>query len=202
MTRAFGNAVFNTYGCRETMLIASECARHEGLHVSMENILVEILVMGPDGSERPAKPGEVGNVVITDLHNLGQPLIRYVNGDLAVAGDNSMCGCGRSIPRIASVDGRVTEAFTDGRGGRVQGMYFCTIMVPLAHAVRRYQAIQHKDRAITLQIVPTKEYGNDTARILRDNISRAIPGVPLKIELVESIPCAASGKAPSVVVEH
>jgi phenylacetate-CoA ligase len=202
MNRAFGNAVFDTYGCRETMLIASECSRHEGLHVSMENILVEILVIGVDGSQRPANPGEVGNVVITDLHNLGQPLVRYVNGDLAVAGDNSLCGCGRSIPRIKSVDGRVTEALTDGRGGRVQGMYFCTIMVPLAHAVRRYKATQHKDRAITLQIVPTEEFGDDTARILRDNISRAIPGVPLKIELVDSIPSAASGKARSVVVEH
>lgn len=202
MKRAFGEAVFDTYGCRETMLIASECARHEGLHVSMENILVEILVIDPDGSQRPARPGEVGNVVITDLHNLGQPLIRYVNGDLAVAGDNSLCRCGRTIPRIASVDGRVTEALTDGRGGRVQGMYFCTIMVPLAHAVRRYKATQHKDKAITLQIVPTQEYGKETARILRDNISRAIPGVPLKIELVESIESAASGKAHAVVVEH
>ena len=202
MERAFGPAVFDTYGCRETMLIATECAAHDGLHMSMENILVEILVIGRDGSERPAKPGEVGNVVITDLHNLGQPLIRYVNGDLAVAGDNGLCGCGRAIPRIASVDGRVTEALTDGKGGRVQGMYFCTIMVPLAHAIRRYRATQHKDRAITLQIVPTDEYGTDTARILRDNISRAIPGVPLKIELVDSIASGASGKARSVVVEH
>ena len=84
----------------------------------------------------------------------------------------------------------------------MQGMYFCTIMVPLAHAVRRYQATQHKDKAITLRIVPTEEYGKDTARILRDNICRAIPGVPLKIEVVESIAPGASGKARAVVVEH
>lgn len=202
MERAFGLAVFDTYGCRETMLIASECAAHKGLHSSMENILLEVLVIGADGSQRPAEPGECGNVVITDLHNLGQPLIRYVNGDLAIAGDDSLCACGRAIPRIASVDGRVNEALTDGRGGQVNGMYFCTIMVPLAHAVRRYQATQHKNKAITLKIVPTESYGKETAKILRDNITRAIPGVHLKIELVDSIESAASGKGRPVVVER
>ncbi|MEO6575533.1 MAG: hypothetical protein ABIP89_16915, partial [Polyangiaceae bacterium] len=199
MMRAFGPKVFNTYGCRETMLIATECPRHDGLHVSMENILVELLVTDRDGSERPARPGEIGHIVITDLHNFGQPLIRYVNGDLAVAAKDTKCGCGRALSRIASIEGRVNEAMTDGRGGRVNGMYFSTIMVPLAHAVRRYQATQHRDRSITLKVVPTPDYGHETARILHENISRAIPGVPLTIELVTSIPSAESGKGRPVV---
>ncbi len=202
MMRAFGPKVFNTYGCRETMLIATECNRHDGLHVSMENILVEILVTDRDGSERPARPGELGHVVVTDLHNFGQPLIRYVNGDLAVAADDARCGCGRAHTRLASLEGRVNEAMTDGRGGRVNGMYFSTIMVPLAHAIRRYQATQHRDRSITLKVVPTSDYGRDTARILHDNISRAIPGVALTIELVASIPSAESGKGRPVIVER
>lgn len=202
MVRAFGPQVFNTYGCRETMLIATECPHHDGLHVSMENILVELLVIAPDGSERLAMPGEIGQVVITDLHNFGQPLIRYVNGDLAVAADDARCGCGRALSRIASVEGRVNEAMTDGHGGRVNGMYFSTIMVPLAHAIRRYQAIQHRDRSITLKIVPTRDYGRDTAQILQENISRAIPGVKLSIQVVTSIPSAESGKGRPVIVER
>ena len=35
--------VFETYGCREFMLMASECPAHAGLHTSMENLIVEII---------------------------------------------------------------------------------------------------------------------------------------------------------------
>src|SRR5690606_10730625 len=41
--RAFG-AAFDTYGCREFMLMASECEAHEGFHTSMENLIVEVVV--------------------------------------------------------------------------------------------------------------------------------------------------------------
>lgn len=202
MREAFGPGVFNTYGCRETMLIATECAEHDGLHVSMENILVEVIVKDEKGVERAAKPGEVGELVITDLHNFGAPLIRYVNGDLAMAGDETTCGCGRKLARISSVEGRVTEALTDGKGGRVSGIYFCTLMVPLATSIRRFQAVQHKDKSITLKIVPTAAYSDDVAKVLQSNVERALPGVPLAIQLVDSIPAAASGKGRPVVVER
>ncbi len=41
--QAFG-PVFETYGSRETMLLASECDAHEGLHVAAENIVLELIV--------------------------------------------------------------------------------------------------------------------------------------------------------------
>ena len=82
LERAFGPRVFETYGSRETMLIAAECAAHDGMHVAEENLLVEIV--GDDG--RPVGPGETGAVAVTDLHNVGMPLIRYANGDMATWG--------------------------------------------------------------------------------------------------------------------
>ena len=39
----FGCPVFNTYGSREFMLIASECEVHKGLHINIENLFVEII---------------------------------------------------------------------------------------------------------------------------------------------------------------
>src|SRR6201999_3104727 len=67
--QAFGPA-FDTYGCREVMLIGSECEAHDGMHTSMENLIVELIVREPDGTVRAARPGETGEVVVTDLHNL------------------------------------------------------------------------------------------------------------------------------------
>src|SRR5690606_1200664 len=105
---AFGPA-FETYGCREVMLIGSECEAHAGMHTSMETMIVELIVREPNGTTRPARPGEAGEVVITDLHNLACPMIRYVNGDLAIAHEPTPCACGRSLPRIGPIEGRTTE---------------------------------------------------------------------------------------------
>jgi phenylacetate-CoA ligase len=90
---AFGPAVFETYGSREVMLMAAECPAHAGLHVSMETLVVEVVVRDPAGGDRPARPGEVGEVVITDLTNLAMPFIRYANGDLAVPAEPGTCPC-------------------------------------------------------------------------------------------------------------
>ena len=54
--QAFGPA-FDTYGCREVMLIGSECEFHDGLHTSMENLVTELIVREPDGTLRHARPG-------------------------------------------------------------------------------------------------------------------------------------------------
>src|SRR5205823_5583104 len=96
--KVFQAPVFETYGCREVMLIGGECDRHEGLHLTAENLLVEIL----DDDARPTPEGEEGNVVITDLHNYGMPFVRYLNGDRAVAGWGA-CSCGRGLPLLRKV---------------------------------------------------------------------------------------------------
>jgi phenylacetate-CoA ligase len=119
--QAFGPA-FETYGCGEGMMIAAECEAHDGMHTAMENLIVEVIVRGPDGAVRAAQPGEVGEVAITDLHNLACPMIRYVTGDLAVARADRRCACGRGLVSIDPIDGRVTEAVTGFEGPAVAGM--------------------------------------------------------------------------------
>src|SRR4029077_12302961 len=115
----FRAPVFETYGSREFMLIGAECDRHAGLHLSMENLLVEIL--DDDGSPTPA--GQEGNVVITDLFNYGMPFVRYVNGDRAVAGFD-LCPCGRGLPLLKKVVGRQLDVLETLDGRKVPGEFF------------------------------------------------------------------------------
>lgn len=201
LEQAFGPAVFETYGCRETMLIATECDRHDGLHIMMENLLVEILA--PDGT--PARAGEVGEVVLTDLHNLGQPLIRYANGDLAaLLPEDTACACGRAHPRLASVEGRQTETLRDRDGKPVGGMVFNLAFSPLAEAVRQFQAVQHRDGSITVKLVPAAAGGQVPPTAI-DHVARScaryLPGVPVLFETVADIPATRTGKRRVVVVE-
>lgn len=199
---AFGTGVFETYGSREVMLMGAECPAHAGLHVPMENLIVEIVVTAPDGKQRHARPGEQGEVVVTDLHNFGMPFIRYVNGDLATAGPEARCSCGRALTRVGAIEGRKTDTLVDGAGNTVAGLLINVLMVPVAEAVQEFQCVQHKDRSITLKLVTTSHYTPAIEAQLRESLRARISGVPIAIERVADIPAATSGKRRPVVVEQ
>jgi phenylacetate-CoA ligase len=199
MVEAFG-PVFETYGNREVMLIAAECEAHQGMHASMENLIVEVLVREND-QQRPAEPGELGEVVLTDLHNYGAPFIRYVTGDLAIQGAPGRCQCGRSLSILQRVEGRITETLRDGAGRAVGSMFFNVMFVGLADKVREFQVLQRKDRAIELKIVPTHAFDDAVLERVREHCSRHIPGVELRTELVSQLIPDRGGKLRVVSVE-
>jgi phenylacetate-CoA ligase len=130
--QAFGPA-FETYGCREVMMVAAECEAHDGMHTAMENLIVEVIVREPGGTVRAARPGEVGEVAITDLHDLASPMIRHVTGDLAVGRAARRCACGRGLVSIDPIDGRVTAVRHDAERGAVGSLG----EIPLTSAAKR-----------------------------------------------------------------
>ena len=201
---AFG-PVFETYGSREVMLMGAECEAHDGLHTSMEKLIVEVLVRDPSGRHgvRPALAGETGEVVVTDLHNLAQPLIRYVTGDLAVARGDVACICGRHLVRIGPIEGRVTETLRDGKGNAVSGLIFNVLMTALADDATQFQVVQHATGDVTFKVVPTTGpiFDPRAEKISRDFIAKYMPGITMTIDVVEDIPVTAAGKRRVVVVE-
>ena len=91
----------DTYSANEVGHIAFRCREAGNLHVQSESILVEIL----DDRDRPCVVGETGRVVVSPLHNVTMPLLRYDLGDYATVG--APCGCGRELPVIEQILGRV-----------------------------------------------------------------------------------------------
>jgi phenylacetate-CoA ligase len=201
--RAFGPA-FETYGCREVMLMSSECEAHDGMHTSMETMIVEIVVREPDGSTRSARPGETGEVVITDLHNLACPMIRYVNGDMAVAHAEGPCGCGRSLTKIGPVEGRTTETLRDGRGNAVGGLVFNILFGVMDQVAKKFQVIQKPDGRVVMKVVPTlgDALPEANSQAIHQFAQKYLPGAPFAIEYVTDIPLTAAGKRKVVVVER
>ena len=153
---------------------------------------------------RAAQPGETGEVVITDLHNLACPMIRYVNGDLAVARGDGICACGRGLSRIGPVQGRVTETMYDGAGNPVGGLVFNILFSAIGHVARAFQVVQKRDRSVIFKIVP---YEGDSLperdeTLLREHAERYLPGAAFTIEIVDDIPPSAAGKRHVVIVER
>jgi phenylacetate-CoA ligase len=201
LQRAFGPNVFETYGCREFMLIGSECELHDGLHLSMENLVVEVLVE-ENGKTRHAREGEDGELAITDLHNYAMPFIRYITGDRVRMGSPSRCGCGRLLPRLAAVEGRTAELLRDKHGNAVSGLVFNVIFTPLAQAVRRFQVVQHRDRSVTMRVIRGEDTSDKPIEDARRTMMDLLKGVEVRIEEVKELEATATGKRRIVVVER
>lgn len=102
---------FDLYGAVETGIIAGLCKSCGRYHVAQRHLWVELL----DDNDRPVDHGEVGRVVLTPLHNLAMPLIRYDIGDYAMRARRDACdGSGLALRRIM---GRRRDLFKLPLGG-------------------------------------------------------------------------------------
>lgn len=190
----FDAPVFETYGSREFMLIGAECSRHSGLHLSMENLLVEIL--NDDGA--PTPHGEEGNVVVTDLFNYGMPFVRYVNGDRAVAGFD-MCECGRGLPLLKKVVGRQLDTLDTPDGRKIPGEFFPHLIKEFP-AVRRFQVVQEKLDVITLNLVVDGGLTLAEREQMLTEVRKCTgTHVDVRLQLVDDIPLTKTGKLKVVV---
>jgi phenylacetate-CoA ligase len=199
LARAFGNGIFETYGSRETMLMAAECEAHEGMHLSEENLVVELVKDG-----HPALPGESGDVVVTDLHNFGMPMIRYVNGDVARLAGPERCACGRTLSKLQGVDGRRADMLVDREGNAVPGIVFHVLFSDArTELVRQFQAVQRENGAVVLKVVRGRDFADDAFQAVKRRFSTYLRGLPFTVEFHEAIaPHTRSGKIQTVVVER
>jgi len=193
---AFGCKVFDKYGSREFSGIAWECQAHDGHHVVAESYIVEILTEG-----RPAQPGEVGEVVITDLNNYCMPFIRYRIGDLAVAMDDRVsCACGRGLPSIGNIEGRVQSIIVGGNGRYLPGTFFAHFFKEYTVLIRQYQVVQTRRGAMTLKLVKGPRFSDqqldEMLAALREYVG---PTTEIDVEFVDLVPLGRTGKRQAVM---
>lgn len=188
--------VFDKYGSREFSGIAYECDAHEGHHVSAESYIVELIKDG-----RPARPGEIGEVVITDLNNFCMPFLRYRIGDLAEAMDDDVpCRCGRGLPRIGTIQGRVQSIIVGGNGHYIPGTFFAHLFKDYGHVVRQYRIVQHQPGEIDLSVVRASRFSDEIFQeVLRSLKSYLGVNTKIDVEFVDEIPLERTGKRQATV---
>ena len=187
---AFACKVTDLYGCEEVGLIASECEKHDGMHVDMENNYVELL--DPDGND--VKAGEDGAVVVTNLLNPAMPLIRYKMGDVASLAGRA-CTCGRTLPLMNNISGRVADFLVRKDGSVVAGVSLVERTLTKFPGIAQMQIVQEDLDNIVLKIARDTNYSAETGSALIDEFKDSVgQHNNIRIEFVTAIPQEKSGK--------
>ncbi len=191
LAETFGVPVYNEYGCGELGTIAHECERG-GLHVNDENLLLEVV----DG-QQPCEPGNLGELVITELNNYAMPLVRYRTGDYGVIA-TTPCSCGRTLTLLEKIYGRAYDFVTTRYGRRFHGefmMYIFEEAMRLDLGIEQFQVEQRGYDDFLIRIVPGGGYDERAREFVRSQVQgRFDPTARVEFAEVASIERERSGK--------
>ena len=187
----FGVKMFDQYGCGECNGIAYECKAHNGLHITEEHCIVEVL----DAEDKPCVD-KVGRIVVTDLDNDAFPFLRYENGDCAILSSQE-CSCGRHSAVIKELSGRTKDTIILKDGSEVHGVLFTDMFHELGYDnfeyFSRFQIYQRKrgDFICRLETTENPIPADKMEEIIR-NLKKF--GNNVEVELMEKLPIDPSGK--------
>lgn len=193
MDSFFENNVFNEYGCREISgIMGFECEAHRGIHIAIENIVIEI-VNNKDTEE-------YGEVVITSLTNWGMPLIRYKLGDASKYLEKR-CTCGRNLPSLESIRGRIADFVVTKSEKLIYGDFFAHLFYGF-NGIEHYQVVQNEVGKVLIYVQKNETYHEGVIHSFLDKLNE-MTGRDLEAEVILTpvIESQRSGKRRSVISE-
>jgi phenylacetate-CoA ligase len=188
----FGCAVRETYGMAEKVAAASECEAGS-LHIWPEAGVIEVM---DDAEDRLIPDGQAGRLICTGLINTDMPLIRYEIGDRGRLSTRQVCPCGRSLPMIESIEGRLDDVVLTPDGRRVSRL---SPAFKGDLAIREAQIIQESLHKLRVKVVPAKGYSDKDETMIVKSIRDRVGDMEIIVEEVESIPRSANGKFRAVI---
>jgi len=181
--------VYEKYGTFEVGVAACECSEHNGMHLFMDGVFFEFI----NSEVKPAKPGEMAQLIVTDLFNYGFPLIRYQIGDVGVYSGKS-CPCGSPLPLMSKLYGRDRDILVDQNGNLKPGYLFVEIFNK-NHIPGQFQVVQESRTKVLVRAVRKKGYTQNHEQLIIDKFNTLL-GDEVKVEIsyVDNIPREPSGK--------
>jgi len=189
----FGCDCLSRYSTEELGVLANECSTFKKHHINTASYKVEILDLNED---KPAKEGEVGRIVVTDLFSYAMPLIRYEIGDLGILGKE--CSCGLKGPIIESLHGRTVESVYSTQGKKVLPYFIDEVMKDCPNVIQ-YQFIQEGRKNYRFKVCKVEGTEVEEERIINGIQKWMGKDAIVKIEFVDDIQKLKSGKRPYVI---
>ncbi len=192
-SKIFGCETYSHYGSNEAHAIASECSEHSGYHISAENVIVEIV----DDDGRPVPAGKEGRILVTNLHNLAMPFLRYETGDVGILSPDA-CRCGRGLPIMAKINGRTADVIVTASGKSIPGVALAWNFLA-SLGVEQFQIVQESYENVTVRLVLDRESRQENVEgtvnaVLSEFGSILGAELDIAVEVVDEIEPSASGK--------
>jgi phenylacetate-CoA ligase len=205
LERVFGAHVADEYAMGECMVLSSGCIAGRGAHVNADLAILEVV----DEHNRPVPPGVEGSkVLVTNLYNHVQPIIRYEVDD-RITMSRGACVCGSPMPHIASISGRTKDKLWIDDGGRKREVPYYVFLTPLHHVLdlAEHQIVQTGPRRFVVRAVPLrgKHLSADRIRelVMEHVRSEGLDSeIEVAVEVVPDIPRGPSGKIARVKNEY
>lgn len=185
--------------------VAMECAGKNGLHIWADHFLPEVI--DPVTGE-VLEEGKEGELVITTLTKEALPLIRYRTGDIVSLNTERCKDCGRTMPRISKIKGRVDDMLII-RGVNVFPSQIETVLMSIPEVAPHYQIIvtreKHLDKIEVLVEVVEKIFSDEVRKLeaFERKVVKEIEnilGISVSVKLVEPRRIERSmGKAKRVI---
>ncbi len=182
-----GAETFERYGSREIGTVAAELLDHNGMYVFEPTYILEVI----DGDGNEVRPGEMGELVVTDLYNFAMPLIRYRTGDMVRLEAPGNTSCWR---RITAVGGRVVDLIVRPDGSRIAGEALI-MALRTSGVVDRVQVIQRNPQLFVIRHLETASIGHEVRERLQAKIETLMTSaVTIEFQAVPELGYDPSGK--------
>ena len=193
--KRFGTRISSLYNAVEAFKIGFACESGDDYHLHAD--LCHVKIVDPAG--QTIADGQKGEVVISNLVNRATVLLNYRLGDVASKITRS-CACGRTLPMLTNIEGRLEDVLTLPDGSFVHPLNFWGIFKSKPE-VLRYQVIQHTADTFDLRLVTADRstYERLLPSIL--DASHALLGSSARIEpsYHEDLEASGPGKFRAVV---
>ena len=186
----FNAPIVSRYSNEEQGIIAQQKSNNnEIFQINWASYIVEIFHMKKD---IPAKPGEMGRIIVTDLFNYSMPLIRYDTGDIGIMELND------KEQVLTKIEGRKMDLIYDTNGDLISSYSVYPVLHKYNHLIKQYQFIQIGQKEYFIKLNLHQEFNYDEELIKN---FKAILGVDaeVSIEYVNEIPALSSGKRKKVM---
>jgi phenylacetate-CoA ligase len=193
LSRAFCAPVHDQYGCAEVNGVAMQCEELDGLHISEEHVVVEIL----DQNDQPVPPGVEGRIVLTNLDNEVMPFIRYDSGDIGSL-RSTLCACGRTLSLMEPVRGRMVDVIQGLNGNSVYGTFFFHVLSQSgwfeALPLSEFQVVQIAADRLNVSLVSGRYPRESERRQFVDRVQAYLGPMDIEIHRVEALRRSPGGK--------
>ncbi len=183
----FGCDPYDFYGLRENAASAAECEKFN-MHINAEYTYVEF-----ESGGRPAQPGQLADIIGTNLYNYATPVIRYKTEDMGSWHDLK-CSCGRAHP-VMKIEGGRSRDYLTTRNGKVFVTWHMIQLIDENIGVRALQLHQVDIDNVTLRLVRREGFTEADERTILETLKKITRGeLQFNIEYVEQIPRTELGK--------